>query len=242
MTTVKRQHDEAKLLDAVRGGSLDALGEVYGRYAGVVYGLALQMTGSCDEAEDVLQDVFVGLSRALRSYEERGRFESWLRRVTARTALMRLRAMRRKREAPLEEATVDVRRRACTRSIALPFSARSRACPSDCASSSCYARSRDTATRRSPRCWGSRAGVPRPGSREPGRCCERTSTYEDLSSFVRDGPNLVDGELPAGKRSRVAAHLAACARCRSASRPDRAGAQDRAGRAWLERRPPAHGA
>lgn len=107
MTTVERQHDEAKLLDAVRGGSLDALGEVYGRYAGVVYGLALQMTGSCDEAEDVLQDVFVGLSRALRSYEERGRFESWLRRVTARTALMRLRAMRRKREAPLEEATVE---------------------------------------------------------------------------------------------------------------------------------------
>jgi RNA polymerase sigma-70 factor (ECF subfamily) len=35
--------------------------------------------------------VFVGLERALARYEERGRFRSWLLKVTARTAQMRIR-------------------------------------------------------------------------------------------------------------------------------------------------------
>lgn len=89
------------VLDAARSGSRDALAELYRRYADGVVTLAFRMTGSRDDAEDVLQDVFVGLGRALASYRHEGRFESWLRRVTARTALMRLRAGRRRRETSL---------------------------------------------------------------------------------------------------------------------------------------------
>jgi RNA polymerase sigma-70 factor (ECF subfamily) len=93
--------DDATLLAAVRGGSVDALGRLYARHADAVYGLARRVTGSDEEAEEVLQDVFVGLPRAARSYDERGRFASWLKRVVVRASLMRLRSARRKREAPL---------------------------------------------------------------------------------------------------------------------------------------------
>jgi RNA polymerase sigma-70 factor (ECF subfamily) len=93
------------LLDAAAGGSVEALGALYGRYADLVYTLAYRVTGSREEAEDVLQDLFVGLPRALRGYQERGRFEGWLKRVVVRTALMRMRAVRRKREEPLAAAT-----------------------------------------------------------------------------------------------------------------------------------------
>lgn len=95
--------DLAALLAAVRGGSGEALGDLYRGYADLVYGLAYRVTGSREEAEDVLQDIFVGLPRALRNYREQDRFEGWLKRVVVRTALMRLRAVRRKREEPLEE-------------------------------------------------------------------------------------------------------------------------------------------
>lgn len=99
----------SRVLDDVRSGSREALGELYRAHSDAVFTLAYRLTGSREDAEDVLQDVFVGLQQALGSYSERGRFESWLKRVTARTALMRMRAQRRKREdrlEPLAEGTI----------------------------------------------------------------------------------------------------------------------------------------
>lgn len=92
----------ADVLTAARNGSREALGRLYAEHADAVYTLAYRITGSREEAEDVLQDVFVGLPRALGSYEELSRFEAWLGRVTTRTALMRIRSVRRKREDPLD--------------------------------------------------------------------------------------------------------------------------------------------
>jgi hypothetical protein len=61
-------------------------------------------------AEDVLHDVFVGLPEALRRYDERGRLEPWLKRVTARVALSRLRSQRPRQDIDVEmAATVPVR-------------------------------------------------------------------------------------------------------------------------------------
>ena len=95
--------DTATLIEAVRAGSLDALGELYRRHADDVHALAYRVTGSRDDAADVLQDVFVGLPRALGAYREQGHFTAWLKQVTVRTSLMRQRSERRKRQASLDE-------------------------------------------------------------------------------------------------------------------------------------------
>lgn len=86
----------ADWIEAARRGSLDAVGELYQQHADVVYTLAYRITGSAADAEDVLQDVFIGLPRALRSYREHGSFQAWLKRVVVRTCLMRLRKQRRR--------------------------------------------------------------------------------------------------------------------------------------------------
>lgn len=86
---------DGTLAKAAAAGSRDALAELYRRHRPAVYRVAYTITGSLHDAEDVLQDVFVGLPRALRRYDEGGKFESWLKRVAARTALMRLRRARR---------------------------------------------------------------------------------------------------------------------------------------------------
>jgi RNA polymerase sigma-70 factor (ECF subfamily) len=91
------------VLEAARNGSRAALAELYRAHGDAVYTLAYRITGTREEAEDVLQDIFIGLPRALRSYDERGQFGSWLRRVTVRTSVMRLRAASRRREQPLDE-------------------------------------------------------------------------------------------------------------------------------------------
>lgn len=90
-------------LDSTPAGPTSELEVIYRRYADSVYTLALRITGSREDAEDVLQDLFVSLPRALQNYREEGRFESWLKQVAARIALMRLRSKKRKQEQSLEE-------------------------------------------------------------------------------------------------------------------------------------------
>jgi RNA polymerase sigma-70 factor, ECF subfamily len=73
------------------GGDLPALGALYDRYATMLLAVAYRLLMSQADAEDVVHDVFLGLPEALRRYEERGALAGWLKRVTVRVALSRLR-------------------------------------------------------------------------------------------------------------------------------------------------------
>lgn len=94
--------DPAKLAEQAQAGSSAALGDLYRRFGPALFRLAYRLTASKEDAEDVVHDVFVGLPEALQGYEERGRLDAWLRRLTARVALMRLRGGRRRSEVRLE--------------------------------------------------------------------------------------------------------------------------------------------
>lgn len=92
---------------ALRDGDQAALAELYQRYAEHLYAAAYGVTGDEGHAQDAVHDVFVGLDRALRSYDERGDFQAWLRKMTVRTALMGIRSRRRRsrREEAVEGPT-----------------------------------------------------------------------------------------------------------------------------------------
>jgi len=77
-------------------------------HGAALFRLAYRLVGAREDAEDVVHDVFVGLPGALRRYEERGSFAAWLKRVTARVALMRLRSGKRRREVALDNAAGQV--------------------------------------------------------------------------------------------------------------------------------------
>ncbi|HUP88289.1 MAG TPA: sigma-70 family RNA polymerase sigma factor [Longimicrobiales bacterium] len=85
---------EESLISAAAQGSMTALGALYETHSPAVYGVALRYMRTDTEAQDVVHDVFVGLSRALTRYQRSGSFSAWLRKVTVRTALMHLRAQR----------------------------------------------------------------------------------------------------------------------------------------------------
>jgi RNA polymerase sigma-70 factor, ECF subfamily len=93
--------DAADLLERVRRRDPEALSELYRRHADMVYRVAFRITESSAEAQDVTQDVFLGLPDALAPYEEQGHFERWLRMVTVRRTLQRLRRQRRRHEVGL---------------------------------------------------------------------------------------------------------------------------------------------
>jgi RNA polymerase sigma-70 factor (ECF subfamily) len=95
------------LIARAREGSPEALEDIYVKHGDALMRLAYHLTGSAADAEDVLHDVFLGLPEALARYQERGAFAAWLRRVTVRVALTRMRVARRRRELPLQTATED---------------------------------------------------------------------------------------------------------------------------------------
>jgi len=80
---------------------LDTIATLYRRHASALLATAYRLLMSRADAEDVVHDLFVGLPEALRSYQERGRMESWLKRIVVRLALSRL---RRKRGVALDES------------------------------------------------------------------------------------------------------------------------------------------
>jgi RNA polymerase sigma-70 factor (ECF subfamily) len=100
---------ETLLIQQASGGSNSALGALFELHGALVHRVAYCLTLSADEAEDIVQDVFVGLPEALAAYDGRGAFEAWLRKVTVRVALVRLRSARRRSataiNAQLQHAT-----------------------------------------------------------------------------------------------------------------------------------------
>src|SRR5437870_8496282 len=102
MSTSAGNGSPASLIAEARAGSPHALSALYLEHGAALFRLAYRLVGAREDAEDVVHDVFVGLPEALGRYEERGSFASWLKRVTARVALMRLRARTRRREVGIE--------------------------------------------------------------------------------------------------------------------------------------------
>lgn len=96
-------YSDAELVQCVLSDSPRALACLYRRHGPMVYHVAYRFLASEQDAQDVLQDVFVGLPEALRVYEERNRFEYWLKRLAVRTSLMVLRTRKRRREDSLVE-------------------------------------------------------------------------------------------------------------------------------------------
>jgi RNA polymerase sigma-70 factor (ECF subfamily) len=99
------QRSDAELAAALARGDTQALALLYHRHARELLAVAFRLLQSQADAEDVVHDVFVGLPEALRRYQERGALGAWLRKVTARTALMRLREEATRRTEPLDPAS-----------------------------------------------------------------------------------------------------------------------------------------
>jgi RNA polymerase sigma-70 factor, ECF subfamily len=87
---------EDDLVRALLSDPAAALGAVYDRHARLVYGLARSILASQHEAEDITQEVFLGLCGKYRYDPARGNLAAFLVTVTRSRALDRLRSRGRK--------------------------------------------------------------------------------------------------------------------------------------------------
>lgn len=83
-------------------GRVDALDELYELAAGDIYRLALWRTGSREDAEDVVQDVFVRVAGHGRRLDSVRHPKRWLLTVAHRLAIDLCRRRKRRRADPVE--------------------------------------------------------------------------------------------------------------------------------------------
>jgi RNA polymerase sigma-70 factor (ECF subfamily) len=102
--SVVRADPDAELVEALRREEVEAVEQLVERYADRVYRLAVRITGSREDAEEVTQDALWTAARKIQTFKGDSAFGSWLYRVAANAAYMKIRARRsRQREVGLDE-------------------------------------------------------------------------------------------------------------------------------------------
>ncbi len=89
--------NDTELLQGIQDRDLEALGQLFNRYSGVVYALALQMLQHPQEAEDLTQEIFLSVWERSTYSSERGTFRSYLVTKTRSRAIDRLRTRQNRR-------------------------------------------------------------------------------------------------------------------------------------------------
>ena len=87
---LKLQGDE-KLIALVRSGNAGAFDTIVDRYQARLLGFCRQMTGSTEDAEDVLQEVFVNAYKAMIADNREINLRPWLYRIARNRSLNHLR-------------------------------------------------------------------------------------------------------------------------------------------------------
>jgi RNA polymerase sigma-70 factor, ECF subfamily len=104
---VKHGATDFALLSAIRSGDEEAIAELYDRYSGVVYSVALRVLGDTGAAEDILQEVFMQLWRNPGLFDSsRGNLAPWLAVIARNRAIDTLR--KRRPESDIADVIVSV--------------------------------------------------------------------------------------------------------------------------------------
>ncbi len=106
------QEDDVALLKAIAARNEAALAQLYDRYRAILFGLLMRILNNREEAEDVLQEVFLQVWRKATDFDEnRGRPFTWLVTLARSRGIDRLRTLasrERVAEAGAKEVSEEV--------------------------------------------------------------------------------------------------------------------------------------
>ena len=95
-----RDQEGARVLARISAGDEEAFAELFHQYGRLVYRTAYLILADAQEAEDVLQEVFLQVFRSAAAFDSsKGALTTWLYRLTVNRCL----SLRRKKELPTVE-------------------------------------------------------------------------------------------------------------------------------------------
>ena len=79
-------NDDRALVERFKNGDESAFEVLVGKYSGRAYQIAYGVLGSREDAEEVAQDVFIRIHRALARFRGEAEFTTWMYRITMNLA------------------------------------------------------------------------------------------------------------------------------------------------------------
>lgn len=87
---------EKSIIDQIMGGNAQAFAVLADRYKDLVFTLAIRMLKNREEAEEVSQDTFVKVYKALPKFKGDSKLSTWIYRVAYNTCLDRIKKNKRR--------------------------------------------------------------------------------------------------------------------------------------------------
>ena len=106
--------DDLLLIDKFTKGCSSSFEELISRYETKVHNLAMRLTRNSEDAEEVLQDVFMTVYRKIEGFEGKAKFSSWLYRITVNAAFMKLRKRRQNNTVSFDDMLPNLQNKAIT--------------------------------------------------------------------------------------------------------------------------------
>lgn len=107
--TDENELSDKELVLQSQKGDLSAFDQLVRRYYPKIYGLVYNMTGNREDAEDVVQDVFVKAHTKLGSFRGKSQFYTWIYRIALNRTINFRKKRTRKAALRLDDINPDVK-------------------------------------------------------------------------------------------------------------------------------------
>jgi len=98
------EHDaDTELVLRAQTGEASAFGELIDRHQRAVYGIVSRMVDTRDDADDLVQDIFVSAYRAIGSFRRDAKFSTWLHTIAVNITLKWLKKMKRRSTVSIDD-------------------------------------------------------------------------------------------------------------------------------------------
>lgn len=103
LETAARTDTDAALVARVKRGEVGAFGELVQRHQRAAYGIVSRMVDNRDDADDIVQEVFVVAFRSIQSFKGEAAFSTWLYRIAVNTAIKQMKKIRTRQAASIDD-------------------------------------------------------------------------------------------------------------------------------------------
>ncbi|PVX50693.1 RNA polymerase sigma-70 factor (ECF subfamily) [Balneicella halophila] len=99
--------EETTLITQILKGKTSAYAMLIDKYKDRVFALALRLSGNREDAEEIVQDVFLKVFESLAMFQGTSKFSTWIYRIAYNTSVSKLRSVgKHKQEVALESYDV----------------------------------------------------------------------------------------------------------------------------------------
>ena len=112
--STEEEISDLELIKRFTNGCTFSFETIVSRYETKVHNLAMRLTRNSEDAEEVLQDVFVTVYRKISGFEGKAKFSSWLYRITVNASFMKLRKRKQDKSVSLDDMLPHLQNKAIT--------------------------------------------------------------------------------------------------------------------------------